>query len=199
MIYLLQKPVRAPLPGASRWQYDWDGTGTLALNRRGEVRTRLHFSPGDAVRVTVNRSGNVMLTKVTEPAALHSAVLWFIGVERDFRAPDPESYNARVERFCMTAEVGIVSDFNSVAWKPSERVSWRKREGTCLFLLEEPHLRLARLAGPNGEHWSDVAAWCDRELTPEQARELAVKYGTGNTPGWYVDKVLRNAAVPQSA
>ena len=62
-----------------------------------------------------------------------------------------------------------------------------------LFVINEEKLQIARYAKHKGTMWATVAAYCDPDISKDEAWDLIRKYGIVEAPHWYIKNAIHDA------
>ncbi len=189
--FLTNVPYDKDLHIGNNAHFYWDGKGTLILSLNGGYTTStLHFKPGDAFKAS--QVGNIVkLSRVDVPRTLSGVVLWACHAEKNVRVKDAETFRWKLEQFKSTHRILEPEPGFSPIWKMNHRVKMEQCTGPFLFIISEEKLQIARYAKHKGTMWATVAAYCDPDISKDEAWEIIRKYCIIEAPRWYI----RNAVL----
>lgn len=192
--FLTNIPCNGKLNVGNNAQFSWDGKDELILSLKGGYRTAtLHFKPGDAFKAS-QEGGIVKLSRLEVPHTLSGVVLWACHVEKVVRLKSLDAFRWKLEQFKATHRILEPEPGFSPVWKAHHRIKIGQCTGPFLFIINEEKLQIARYAKHKGTMWATVAAYCDPDISKDEAKELIRKYGIIEAPYWYIRNAIHNAA-----
>ena len=191
--FLTNAPYDRKLNVGSNAHFYWDGKDRLILSLNGGYRTTtLHFKPGDAFRAT-QKGEIVKLSRLDVPHTLPGVVLWACHAEKVVRVKEAEIFYWKLERFKSTHRILEPEPDFSPVWKAHHRIKIERCTGPFLFIVDEEKLKIARYARHRGTMWATVAAYCDPNISEDEAKVLIRKYGMIDAPQWYIRNAVHAA------
>lgn len=191
--YLTNVPCDGKLNVGDDAYFHWDGKDELVLSVKGCYGTSiLHFTPGNAFRAK-EYGGVVKLSRLEVPHTLPGVVLWACHAEKNARVKTAEIFRRKLEQFKSTHRILEPESGFSPVWKTHHRIGIKKCTGPFLFITSEEKLQIARYAKHKGTMWATVAAYCDPNITRDEAKELIRKYGIIEAPRWYIRNAIHEA------
>lgn len=192
-LYLTNVPCVGKLGIADGASFQWDGKEELILSNKGVANSILQFKPGDGVRAYLEGS-RIRARRLQVPNSLSGVTLWACHVEKDARLKSTEIYHRKLKLFKSRHPILYPEPDFSPTWKTYNRVSIKICQGPYLFTINEEKLLIARYAKYKGTRWATVAAYCDPDITKEEAKELIRKHGIIEAPRWYIANAIHEAS-----
>lgn len=192
--FLTNVPCNGKLDVSTDAHFYWDGKNELILSLNGFRKTiALHYRPGDAFKA-VQEGKLVKLWRLEVPRTLPGVVLWACHVEKGIRSKYATTFHRKLERFKSTHRILEPEPGFSPIWKARNRVTMEQCTGPFLFLIQEEKLQIARYAKHRGTMWATIAAYCDPDISKDEAWEIIRKHGIVEVPYWYIDNAVHDAS-----